>query len=133
MCDQYNGQTLLFFVTFHGGSQYVRRNPRIPYIVKNFNNKAIRFAMRSVKDTYTDLNYGGKRKWTLTLSVAPIKDTLSYYILNKKYESFTYTFGSSQFESGHPGDCIIKMPSITDNYNSYRQYYFITLINRIHS
>ena len=116
---QYNGQTLVSSVTFHGGSQYTRRNPRIPYVVKNFNNKTIRFAMRSVKDTYTGSDYDGMRNWTLIISVTPIKDTLPYYISNKKYESFTYTFGSSQLVSGHPGDCIVALPPITDNYKSY--------------
>ena len=121
--EQYNGQTIAAAVTFHGGVQYIKRSQRIPYIVKNFNNKSIRFALRSVKDTYTGREYGGMRNWTLIMSVTPIKDelkdTLPYHISNKKYESFTYSFGSNQLISGHPGDCIVQVPAITDNYNSY--------------
>ena len=94
------------------------------YVVKNFNNKTIRFTMRNCEGFEQDViaNGGYKKHWTLTLSLTPIRDKVPRYIKNNS--SFTYTITNVN-AVGSANDCYITLPTINDNYNSY----FVDVVN----
>ena len=117
--EKYNGQTIVPCVVFHAAQQYTRKKITLPFTIRNPNLKTFRFAVRSANDKYEATQYASMRNWTLILSITPIKETPIYHISNKKYESFTYTISSNNLISGHPGDCVIELPSINDNYSEY--------------
>ena len=94
------------------------------YVVKNFNNKTIRFTMRNVEGFEQDViaNGGYLKHWLLILSLTPIRDKVPRYIKNNY--SFTYTITSVN-AIGNANDCYITLPTINDNHNSY----FVDVIN----
>jgi hypothetical protein len=90
------------------------------FIIKNFNNKIIKFKIFSLLDnTYVQdiLIPSESREWSLLLLLTPIQPKLPYFICEKKYESFSYTISSAGFFPKN--DCIIKLPSINDGYTRY--------------
>ena len=90
------------------------------YMVRNFNNKTIRFTLRNCEGFNQDtVALGGyKKRWTLHLSLTPIRSSPCKYIISNKYKSFTYSITSVNAE-GSANDCYITLPSINDNFNSY--------------
>jgi hypothetical protein len=119
--NHYNGQPLIPCNNFHASRQYRHTGFRFPFIAKNFNGKNIRFAFTRGDNAYTALEFTGIRNWFVSLAVTPIKNDKQpiYYISNKKYESFMYSFSSVNLVSGNITNCKIDIPAIHDGYSEY--------------
>jgi hypothetical protein len=127
---KYNGQRVSNTDSFHFASQYRQTKSTLKYIVKNFNNKNIRFAIRSeIEQGYVISTFGDTREWTLLLALTPIlpDNRIPKYISSKKYESFSYTILSSKKNSGDQVDGYINLPAINDGYSKY--FVDVKLIN----
>lgn len=119
--NHYNGQTIIPCSNFHSSRQYRHTAFRHPFITKNFNGKNIRFAFTRGDNVYNATEFTGARNWILILAVTPIKNTKQpiYYISNKKYDSFMYTFSSNNLVSGDISNGDFIIPAIYDNYSEY--------------
>jgi hypothetical protein len=120
--NKYVGQRITNSELYHGAHNYKQMKTNIKYIVPNFNNKIIHFAIKSESDQeHITSAFGGDREWVLLLALTPISidSRIPKYISSKKYESFNYTILSSNIVSGTQEDGYINLPAIFDGYTKY--------------
>jgi len=122
--EKYNSQPIINSLRAHPAQQYSKKQ-NMSYIVKNFNNKTIRFIITDLSNSREiAINIPGSRQWTLILALTPIYDnTYKLYktISDKNNERFCYTV------IGHSDDEIINLPPI---YNSYNKFFVV--VNECH-
>lgn len=95
------------------------------FIIRNWNNKTLKFRMKTIKSN-TDVaapNNKNWYNWNLILAMTPIYDNPNKQVINyihhKQYESFPYFISTVNRTSGDDYNVVIDLPPISEHYTNF--------------